>query len=189
MTYRFRISLPNIKGFARVYLVNAHNTLYLFHKTMLADMDFPQDQMILFKGLDSKGNVVARYATFDLGDGSVDEVTVERALEAGITSFVYFYDTTNKRSVIVTLEGQADSETAKPKLVETKGPNPIDFINGYIAFEDLPEEKQNRLRILDEVDEDDGSVDLDSDDDDDDFDDDEQDGDDGEDGAEIYGED
>lgn len=51
MTYTFRISLPNIKGFARIYEVNATNSLYTFHKQMLFDMDFPQDQVVLFLSL------------------------------------------------------------------------------------------------------------------------------------------
>lgn len=143
MTYRIRVSLPNIKGFARVYEVAARNTLYQFHKQMLADMEFPQDQVVLFKGLDAKGTVLARYATFDLGSGSIDAVTLEAAIAQGITSFVYFYDTTNKKSVILTIEGPAAAETAKPALVEIKGPNPEEFISGgYVAFEDLPPEKQ-----------------------------------------------
>lgn len=180
MTYRFKVSLPNIKGFARVYHVNGSNSLYLFHKAMLSDMDFPQDQMILFKGLNDKGDLVARYATFDLGQGSVDRISVAKAIEEGITQFIYFYDTTNKRSVIITLEGEVDgTEVSKPTLTEAKGPNPIDFINGFVAFEDLPPEKRKLPKDDDE----------DFDEDDEDFDDeDEEDDDSDEDGAEIYDE-
>ena len=28
-------------------------------------------------------------------------------------------------------------------LVETKGPNPIEFENGYVAYEDLPDEQKH----------------------------------------------
>lgn len=177
MTYRFKISLPNIKGFARVYDVNANNSLYQFHKAMLTDMDFPQDQMILFKGLDDNEEVIARYATFDLGQGSVDCISIAKAIEAGITHFIYFYDTTNKRSVIVTLVGISDAEVSKPTLVESKGPNPIDFINGFVAFEDLPPEKRRLPRDDDDEDFDDDLDDEDDEEEDDD-----------EDGAEIYDE-
>ena len=58
-------------------------------------------------------------------------------------------------------------------LTESKGPNPIEFENGYVAFEDLPD-KQRHLP---------GEED-DFDDDDLDFDDEEEEDD--EDGKEIY---
>ena len=64
MVFKYRVSLPGIKGFARVYEVKANTTLYSFHKQMRADMDFPQDQLVLFKAMDQNGAVVARYGIF-----------------------------------------------------------------------------------------------------------------------------
>jgi hypothetical protein len=148
MVLKYRVSLPGIKGFARVYDVKDSTTLYTFHKQMRADMDFPQDQMILFKAYSENGQVAARYSLIDLGNGTIDDVTIAKTIETGIVSFDYFYDTVNKKSVIVTLlEGEyPESKTALyPLLVETKGPNPIEFENGYVAFEDLPDEKRRRL--------------------------------------------
>ena len=188
MVLRYRVSLPGIKGFARIYEVKANMSLYFFHKQMRADMDFPQDQMVLFKGLDEAGNVVARYGIFDLGAGTIDSVTVEQTLKAGIVSFIYFYDTTNVKSVTVTCEGEAEprKDVVYPLLVESKGPNPVEFENGYVAYEDLPDDKKNSLSAGKSAD--DGDFDLDGDadsDEDDDFDSDE---DDDEDGKEIFDE-
>ena len=144
MVLKYRVSLPGIKGFARLYEVKANMTLYSFHKQMRADMDFPQDQLVLFKALDKDGAVVAKYGIFDLGAGTIDSVTVEQTLKAGAVSFVYFYDTTNVKSVNVTFEGEAEprKDVVYPLLVEAKGPNPIEFENGYVAFEDLPDDKR-----------------------------------------------
>jgi rubredoxin len=60
----------------------------------------------------------------------------------GEDKFIYFYDTTNVKSVILTFEGEAEERrnVLYPVLVETKGPNPIEFENGYVAFEDLPDD-------------------------------------------------
>ncbi|MCR4859281.1 MAG: hypothetical protein K5910_01300 [Bacteroidales bacterium] len=142
MNYRYRVTLAGIKGFYRVYLVNGENSLYTFHKQLRADLEFPMDQPILFKALDADGGVVARYALMDIGYGAVDNVTVADTVKAGIASFLYFYDIASRKSVIVTLEGETPEYTALPRVIETKGPVPQDFENGYVAFEDLPEERR-----------------------------------------------
>ena len=143
MTYRYKVTLSGIKGFFRIYQVNANNSLYSFHKQMRADMGFPADQLILFKALDADGAVVARYGLFDLGYGIVDDITISKTIQLGITSFVYFYDVENKKSVNITLEGEDTVCVLHPTLTETKGPDPIEFENGYVAFEDLPDEQRH----------------------------------------------
>ena len=110
---------------------------------MRSDMEFPQDQLILFKAMNAAGDVVARYGLFDLGDGAADDTTISSTIKKGITSFVYFYDVTNRKSVIITLDGEAEGHVAAPVIIDTKGPNPIEFENGYVAFEDLPDEKRH----------------------------------------------
>ena len=145
MILRYRVSLPGLKGFARVYEVKDTTSLYSFHKQMRADMDFPQDQVVLFKAFDAAGNVAARYSVFqDFGFGTIDSVSAGQCHKKGEDKFIYFYDTTNVKSVIVTFEGEGElrNNAIYPLLVETKGPNPIEFENGYVAFEDLPDDKK-----------------------------------------------
>ena len=177
MILKYRVSLPGIKGFARVYEVKDTASLYSLHKQMRADMDFPQDQVVLFKAFDSKGDVAARYSVFqDFGYGTIDDVTAGQCHKRGEDKFIYFYDTTNVKSVIVTFDGVGEERrnVIYPLLVETKGPNPIEFENGYVAFEDLPDEKK---KDPDDEDFDDDDIDIDE----------EEDGDD--ETEEIYGED
>ena len=176
MILRYKVSLPGIKGFARVYEVKGSSSLYSLHKQMRSDMDFPQDQIVLFKAFDQAGNVAARYSVFtDFGAGTIDSVTAEQCHKKGEDKFIYFYDTTNVKSVIVTFDGEGEERrnVLYPLLVESKGPNPIEFENGYVAFEDLPDDKKK--------DPDDEDFD-----DDDDFEDEEEGDDDTE---EIYGDD
>ena len=112
---------------------------------MRADMDFPQDQVVLFKAFAANGNVAARYSVFqDFGLGTIDSVTFAECRKRGEDKFIYFYDTTNVKSVIVTFDGEVPEKknVLYPLLVETKGPNPIEFENGYVAFEDLPDDKK-----------------------------------------------
>ncbi len=143
MVYQFRVTLAGIKGFYRVYQMDGGCTLYEFHKQMRSDMEFPQDQLIMFKALDAAGGVVARYGLFDLGSGTVDKVTVGETVQSGVASFVYFYDVPNRKSVIVTFEGTEERRGFSPTLVDVKGPNPIEFENGYVAFEDLPDSQRH----------------------------------------------
>ena len=166
MILRYRVSLPGLKGFARVYEVKDTTSLYSFHKQMRADMDFPQDQVVLFKAFDAAGNVAARYSVFtDFGFGTIDSVSTGECHKRGEDKFIYFYDTTNVKSVIVTFEGEGElrKNAVYPLLVETKGPNPIEFENGYVAFEDLPDDKKKDPDD-DDFDDDDDDV-LEADDD------------------------
>lgn len=186
MVLRVRVTLTGIKGFYRVYHVNGDTTLYTFHKQLRADLEFPQDQLIMFKGLAEDESVVGRYGLFDLGSGTVDAVTLADAVAKGITHFVYFYDVMNRKSVNLTVEGEVEGARAgveSPYVVETKGPNPIDFENGYVAYEDLPDEQRHLPgERTDAFGEDDDLDDEDFDDED------EEDEDDDEEGKEIYDE-
>lgn len=143
MIYRYKVTLAGIKGFFRIYEMGGETTLYEFHKQMRSDMEFPEDQLIMFKGLDPAGGVVARYGLFDLGAGTVDNVTIDQAAEAGILSFQYFYDVPNRKSVIVTMESVEELPGHPPVIVDVKGPNPVEFENGYVAFEDLPDSQRH----------------------------------------------
>ena len=167
MILKYRVSLPGIKGFARVYEVKGTASLYSLHKQMRADMDFPQDQVVLFKSFDARGEVAARYSVFqDFGFGTIDHVTAEQCHKRGEDKFIYFYDTTNVKSVIVTFEGEGELRRGAiyPLLVETKGPNPIEFENGYVAFEDLPDDKKKDPEDDDDFEDDDDMVSEEDDD-------------------------
>lgn len=146
MIYSFRVTIRGIKGFFRLYHLSGENTLYSFHKQMRADMELPQDQLILFKALAGDGEtVIARYGLFDLGYGAVDDITISEVLTRNIASFVYFYDVTNRKSLDITFEGETvDLKSLSfPALAESKGPNPVEFENGYVAFEDLPDDQRH----------------------------------------------
>ena len=174
MTLQLRLTLTGIKGFYRVYHVHGATTLYTLHKQFRSDLEFPQDQLIMFKALDAGESVVGRYGLFDLGWGTVDQTSLEKTVKAGTTHFVYFYDVTNRKSINITVEGTIDDAVSpdSPVLTDVKGPNPIEFENGYVAFEDLPEKK---TPLPDEEDFDDDDLDVEEEEEDDD-----------EDGKEVY---
>lgn len=142
MVCTYRVTLEGIKGFYRVYKLSSENSLYTFHKQLRADLEFTIDQPILFKAFDATGNVVARYALTDLGFGTVDAVSIGHTIKDGVVRFVYFYDIAARKSVTITLEAEDPGTVQGPVLVETKGPVPLEFENGYVAFEDLPQQRR-----------------------------------------------
>jgi len=167
MVYTYRVTLNGIKGFFRVYRINGENSLYTFHKQLRSDLEFTVDQPILFKALDAEGNVVARYALTDLGFGTVDAVSVAKTVKDGVAKFVYFYDIAARKSVNVTLEAEEPGSVEGPTLVESKGPIPVEFENGYVAFEDLPQQRRilpGQSLLGEDEDEDDDDDPEDSDD-------------------------
>lgn len=163
MIYTYRVTLAGIKGFFRVYKVDGKHSLYTFHKQLRADLEFTVDQPILFKAFDAADNVAARYALQDLGFGTVDAVSVEQTVKDGIVRFVYFYDIAARKSVIITLEAEEPGSIDAPTVVETKGPVPAEFENGYVAFEDLPQQQRKLPGIPGGDDDDDEDDDEDED--------------------------
>ena len=178
MVFKLRVTLKGIKGFYRVYNVSGAASLYNLHKHLRADLEFPQDQLIMFKAMAIDGEVLGRYGLFDLGSGTVDQVSLEDVLKLGATDFVYFYDVTNRKSVNITVEGEVGEVrgAADVVLVDEKGPVPQEFENGYVAFEDLPPSERHLP----------GEGEDDEDDYDDEFEDEEDEAD--EEGKEIYDE-
>lgn len=142
MNYKYRVTLEGIKGFYRLYLAGGASSLYTFHKQLQSDLEFPADQPILFKALDADGGVLARYALVDLGFGTVDAVKIADTVKAGARKLVYFYDVTARKYVIITLEEETAEPVTAPRLLESKGPIPLEFENGYVAFEDMPEDRR-----------------------------------------------
>ena len=53
-------------------------------------MDFPQDQLVLFKAFDADGGVSARYGVFDLGSGTIDAITAGACHKKGEGKMVYY---------------------------------------------------------------------------------------------------
>lgn len=146
---KYKVSLPGIKGFARYYLLKPDTSLYAFHKLMRSEMDFPQDQIVVFKAVDEAGEALARFSVRDLGKGTIDSVRAGVCHKEGWDHFVYFYDTTNRKSVLIDFveEQTGDDGLHYPVQVESeaKGPNPIEFERGYVALEDMPDDKRRRL--------------------------------------------
>jgi len=131
--FRYKASIPGSKVFMREYEIKGDMTLYDLHEYLTADLDFAPDQMVLFRGLDSAGQVRSEYGLFDMGDGSMDSITVAQTVKAGEETLLYVFDIRKDRYITLAFIGTAEEHPRAhyPRLTAEKGRNPDQFAKGY----------------------------------------------------------
>ncbi len=133
MIYKYRASIPGSKIFMREYEIKGETSLYKLHDFLQNDLDFSPDQMVAFRGLDEGDKFRSEYGLFDMGDGSMDMVTVEKTIKKGEVNLLYVFDLRKDRVIKLTLVGEVEEtrRASYPRLVAEKGRNPEQFSNGY----------------------------------------------------------
>ncbi len=139
MVYRFKATIDGNKIFMREYEVKGETSLYSFHIFLQNDLGFAPDQIVLFRGLSKINKVKSEYGLFDMGDGSMDKISVENAIKKGEVTLSYVYETFKERSI--RLEFLATEEPlarrSYPRLVAERGRNPDQFSDNYDDFDPL----------------------------------------------------
>ena len=131
-------------------------------KTIIAEKPADLDALMAATYVDGSATVEAKLKEMIFVIG--EKLSIRRFVIAeGLTS-TYIHGT-GTIGVIVTFDGEGVERynAIYPLLVETKGPNPIEFENGYVAFEDLPDDKKKDPD--DEDFDDDDDVDVEEEDD------------------------
>ena len=133
MIYKYKASIPGSKVFMREYEIKGETSLYKLHDFLQNDLEFSPDQMVLFRGLDEADKIKSEYGLFDMGDGSMDMITIEKTIKKGETSLIYVFDLRKDRVIKLTLMGEVEESrrASYPRLVAEKGRNPEQFANGY----------------------------------------------------------
>lgn len=139
MVYRYRALIPESKNFVREYEVKSDTTLYSFNKFIINDLGFSPDQMVLFRGYDVEGNLGGIYGLFDLGAGSMDQVTLEMVVEKGELELEYCFDLRTKRYIRLLFDGEAEEvqRVSYPRTTAEKGRNPDQFARKYEEFDNF----------------------------------------------------
>ncbi len=133
MVYRIKATIPISKIFMRVYEVRPEMNLFSFNRYILNNLSFGLDQMVIFRAFNEKGEMTSQYGMFDLGSGTVDNVTFADIIEKGEVHIEYCYDFRNNRIIYLDFDGE-DEENRKltyPCVVEEKGHNPGQFADKY----------------------------------------------------------
>ena len=141
MIYKYKATIKASKLFMREYEINGDISLYSLHDFFVNDLEFAPDQMVVFRGLDNKDKLCSEYGLFDMGDGSMDSVTIDKTIAKGETTIHYIFDLNNDRALILTLvsEVERSMRASYPRLVAEKGRNPDQFSKNYEDLEQYSE--------------------------------------------------
>lgn len=141
MILKYRATLPKHKSFLREYDIKGESTLFKLHDFLQNDLGFSPDQMVLFRGVDKDGVVLRKYGLFDLGDGSMDTVTLEKTLNRGEEVLQYVYNIQQNLYIQLTFVSEAEFivKESYPRLLVEKGRNPDQFSAAYEDFGDFEE--------------------------------------------------
>ena len=146
MIYKYKASIPGSKVFMREYEVKGETSLYKLHDFLQNDFDFSPDQMVAFRGYDEKGKFRSEYGLFDMGDGSMDMVSVEKTVAKGETTLSYVFDMRKDRVINLALIGETEPapRASYPRLVAEKGRNPEQFADKYDDLDQYSEPMEER---------------------------------------------
>lgn len=123
----------------REYEVKASTTLYSFSNYLTYDLGFAPDQLVLFRALNEKGEVEKVYALFDLGDGTMDSITLKELKNSSLSTLEYIYDKFRDRALLlqfISIE-ELVVKRSYPRLIAERGGNPDQFSDNYDDFEQL----------------------------------------------------
>jgi hypothetical protein len=144
MIYRFTATVDSLKGFMRQYELRGANTLFDFHEHIVSDLNFAPDQMVLFRVEGAKGKPSKEYGLFDLGNGSMDEIHIEKLVKQQETTLLYVFDVRDNRALRLSFAGTDEELPRKsyPRTADEKGDAPSQFLDrqGNEAYEDEEEE-------------------------------------------------
>jgi hypothetical protein len=154
MIYRLKASIPGSKVFTRVYEVPSNMTLFSFNAFIANDLDFSPDQMVLYRGINARGETSSTYGMFDLGDGSMDMITFESVASKDEIGVQFCYHIRNNSCIDILFDGEevGSPRVSYPRLVESKGQNPDQFALAYIDPVVYTKDELDNIDPLDDYD-------------------------------------
>jgi len=142
MIFKYKVTIPNSKQFFRDYEFSGSSSLFKVMEFVQSQMNFVPDMMILFQGLDAGGKVLHEYGLFDMGDGSIDNITLEAAGKQGDAVLRFIYNLSKNLYMDFTFEGvgEVDGRVEYPRMTAEKGYAPQQFSAVYVEddYENRP---------------------------------------------------
>ncbi|MDR0661425.1 MAG: plasmid pRiA4b ORF-3 family protein [Prevotellaceae bacterium] len=129
--FRCKLSFDKFPSFLREYEVKDTNTLYQLHRCIQNDLDFDEAQLSVFYSSDKGWNKHRTYPLFDMGEGSMDMITIEMLIGQKVDHLLYTFDLYNDRSFKLELLGEDDEQrlTTYPRVVVSENDPPDQLID------------------------------------------------------------
>lgn len=139
VVFRYKLSFDKFPSFLREYEVKGSNTLYQLHRCIQNDLDFDEAQLSAFYSSDKNWNKHRTYSLFDMGDGSMDMITIDELIKQKVSYLLYTFDLYNNRSFKLELIGEEAEQrlTTYPRVVVSKNDPPDQLIDNE-PLADLP---------------------------------------------------
>ena len=133
IVYKFKATIPYSKVFMREFAVRPDMNLFRFNRYILSELCFSTDQMVIYRAFNDKGVCTGRYGLFDLGDGSLDNITFADIISRGQVKIEFVYNLRPERIINLEFEGEMPEEPrmSYPCIVGEKGHNPSQFADKY----------------------------------------------------------
>ena len=94
-----------------------------------------------FLPVSSSGHLtlLQRVLGFDMGDGTIDNITLQECVRKGEIVFEYVYDIFNRRSMLITFTGESEEmpKESYPRLVSERGIRPDQFSSEHDTDEEF----------------------------------------------------
>lgn len=129
--FRYKLSFEKFPSFLREYEVKESNTLYQLHRCIQNDLDFDEAQLSVFYSSDKNWNKNHTYPLFDMGEGSMDMITIGMLTEKKVSRLLYTFDLYNDRSFKLELMGEGEELklTSYPRVVVSKNDPPDQLLD------------------------------------------------------------
>ncbi len=140
MIYRIKATTEGSKNFLRMYEIKTSQTLYDLHEHIQSDLGYAPDQMIEFRTLNATGEEAHEYGLFDMGDGSIDTITMQDLEEREEMTLFYVFDMHNDRTIRLEIieEDEIAPRKVYPLTSEEKGIAPDQFDPNKKDEKELP---------------------------------------------------
>ena len=137
MIYKYAATIPNSKIFLREYEIPSDMKLFKLHEFLQNDLGFSPDQMVLFQSINDNGKISKEYGLFDMGDGSMDTVSLEKTIKLGEMTLRYLYNLDKNLYITLTFIEEQEPKPREfyPRTVNEVGKNPEQFSSKYEDYE------------------------------------------------------
>jgi hypothetical protein len=152
--YKYKITIDGNKNFLRECEIEDSATLYDFHRYLQNELDFDEAQLAVFFIANENWEKTRAIPLFDLGEGSMDSVTISDLIDDEENYLLYVFDMYNSRSLKIELmfEVEETPRVAYPQTVMSKGNPPNQFLEKTsVAESENDDEDENQSFESDEL--------------------------------------